>query len=65
MPQDLIPIATVRPVNPSGVQEQINLGVNSLVIVGNPGGPVVFSNYGAMIVPALSGGVPRTIVSGR
>lgn len=65
MPQGKIPNIVLAPVNKSAVQEQINLGASNLVIVGNPGGPVVFANYGAMIIPALSGGVPRSIVSGR
>jgi len=56
---------TVAPDNPTGLQEQINLGAGRMVAVGNPGGPVVFANFGAMIVPALSGGVPRTIIKGR
>ena len=65
MPQGLIPVATVRPVNSSGLQEIINLGASNKVAIGNPGGPVVFANYGGMIVPALSGSSPRSVVGGR
>ena len=36
MPQDLVPLAIpARPVNPSGFQEQINLGAGSVVAVGS------------------------------
>jgi hypothetical protein len=66
MPQGLVPLAIpARPVNPSGLQEQINLGAGSLVAVGNPGGPIVFANFGQMIVPALFGGIPRSVVGGH
>jgi len=65
MPQGNAPVATVRPVNPSGLQEQINLGANGMVAVGNPGGPIVFANFGAFIVPALYGGTPRSVVGAR
>jgi hypothetical protein len=54
-----------RPVNPSGFQEQINLGAGSVVAVGNPGGPVVFANFGQFIVPALCGSIPRSVVGGH
>jgi hypothetical protein len=60
-----LPVAAIRPVNPSGIQEQINLGAGNMVAIGNPGGPVIFTNFGAMIVPALSGGMPRTVISAR
>jgi hypothetical protein len=66
MPQGLVPLAIpARPVNPSGFQEQINLGAGSVVAVGNPGGPVVFANFGQFIVPALCGSIPRSVVGGH
>ena len=66
MPQNLVPLATVAVVNTAGLQEQINLSAaGSLAVVGNPGGPVIFANYGSTIVPALSGGIPRSIVGGK
>ncbi len=61
MPQNPITTLVVAPTNPSLVQEQISLGASFNVIVGNPGGPVVFANFGAMIVPVLSGGYPRNV----
>ena len=66
MPQGLVPLAIpIRPVNPTGLQEQINLGATNNIIVGSPGGPVVFANYGAKIVPALYGGFPRSVVKAK
>lgn len=66
MPQNRVPLAIpFRPVRSSAVQEQINLGAGGMVAVGNPGGPIVFANFGQMIVPALYGSTPRSIVGQR
>lgn len=66
MPQNTVAVTTVSPVNVTGLQEQINLGAaGNMVCVGSPGGPVVFATLGAMIVPALFGGAPRSIVGSR
>lgn len=66
MPQGLVPLAIpLRPVEATAVQEQINLGASGMVQVGNPGGPMVFANFGAMIVPVLAGSIPRSIVKGK
>jgi hypothetical protein len=66
MPQNNNPVLTVRPVNASGLQEPISLGTGNLIGIGSPGGPVIFTNYGAMIVPALFGNsVPGSVVGGR
>lgn len=55
---------TVQVVNGSALQEQINLSTwGNLTTVGNPGGPVVFSAYGAPILTAISGAFPNTVVS--
>lgn len=64
MPQHA-PSATVRAVNAVPLQGAINLGASgSTVMIGNPGGPVIFSGAGP-IVPNLYGGSPRSIVQGR
>ena len=66
MPQNAVPLAIpLAPVNRSGVQEQINLGATNNIIVGSPGGPVVFAHYGAKIGPALYGGFPRSVVKAK
>jgi Na+/H+ antiporter NhaB len=65
MPQALIPFATVSPVNTSGLAEQINLSYGSMVMIGAPG-PVIFTNYGALVVSALAGSRPWSgVVSGQ
>ena len=65
MPQTA-PVVTAEAVNGTGLQEQINLNAaGNLAVIGNPGGPIVFANFGSLIVPALSGGAPRSVVGGK
>lgn len=52
MPQNNDPVITVRPVN----LPQLNVTtVGGIAVVGNPGGPVVFTNHGSAMIPALAG----------
>lgn len=62
MPQNPIPVLTVAPVDTSPLQEPINLQTGgNLVLVGAPGGPVVFARYGSVIIPGLSGSPLRGV----
>lgn len=61
MPQNS-PNAVIAPVTTTPLQQPISLGASNGVMVGNPGGPVVFANFGSMIVPALNASITRTIV---
>jgi len=65
MPQNPPALADVQAVNATPLQEVINLSAGSMIAVGNPGGPVVFTNSGEAMVPSLNAGAPRSIVVGR
>lgn len=63
MPQGTFPVADVNVVNATALQQLITLqSPGTMISVGNPGGPVVFSTYGSPIIPVLAGGVPRSVV---
>ena len=64
MPQNR-PVIAIQPVNTSGLQAPISLGVGNMAQIGNPGGPVVFANYGATLVTAFSGSFPGSVVGGH
>lgn len=56
---------TVGPVNVTGNQVPFQLGAGNLVSIGSPGGPVIFTHYGALVVPSLFGSAPASVVGDR
>lgn len=52
----------VSPVNSSALQVPITLqSPGSMVTVGAPGGPVIFSSYASLVVTALGGSASRGV----
>lgn len=51
----------IAAVNSSALQQPITIqSSGSYANIGSPGGPVVYSTYGAFIIPSLAGSAART-----
>lgn len=56
----------IAPTNVSALQEPISLQfTGNLITVGAPGGPVVFANPSAYIIPGLAGNSTRGVTNGH